>query len=53
MSIGNERYAVQNPFVRYAQEAGWTYLPPEEALRLRPGPESPVLMPVLVSNSRS
>lgn len=49
MSLGNERHAVQNPFVRYAVEAGWTYLSPDEALRLRPGPESPVLLPVLVA----
>src|SRR4051812_22392944 len=49
MSLGNERYAVQNPFVRYAQEAGWKYLSPDEALRLRPGPESPVLLPVLAA----
>ncbi len=31
MSIGSERKAVQNPFVRYAVEAGWTYLAFEEA----------------------
>jgi type I restriction enzyme R subunit len=49
VSLGNERFAVQNPFVRYTVEAGWTYLPPEEALRLRSGPEGPVLLPVLVS----
>lgn len=48
MSIGSERQAVQNPFIRYAQEAGWTYLPPEEALRLRGGEDSPVLRTVLV-----
>ena len=32
MKIGSERAAVQNLFIRYAQEAGWTYLPPEDAL---------------------
>jgi type I restriction enzyme R subunit len=48
MAIGSERGAVQNPFIRYAVEAGWTYLSPDDALRLRPGPTSPVLMPVLV-----
>jgi type I restriction enzyme R subunit len=49
MSIGNERTAVQNPFLRYAQEAGWTYLPPEEATRLRRGETGLVLHEVLVS----
>jgi len=48
MPIGGERSAVQNPLIRYAREVGWTYLPPEEALRQRPGVESPVLLPVLV-----
>lgn len=48
MSLGSEGGAVQNPFIRYAQEAGWTYLPPEEALRLRGGEEVPVLQAVLV-----
>ncbi len=48
MSLGSERRAVQNPFIRYAEEAGWTYLPPEEALRLRGGEDSPVLRAVLI-----
>jgi type I restriction enzyme R subunit len=48
MSIGGERKAVQDPFIRYAVEAGWTYLPPKEALRLRGGEDSPVLRSVLV-----
>ncbi len=47
-SLGSERPTVQSPFIRYAQEAGWTYLSPDEALRLRPGPMSPILLPVLV-----
>jgi len=33
MSLASERGAVQNPFVRCAVEAGWTYRPPEEARR--------------------
>jgi len=41
MPIGGERVAVQNPFLRYAEEAGWTYLPPEQALDLRRGLSSP------------
>ncbi|GIV04283.1 MAG: type I deoxyribonuclease HsdR [Fimbriimonadales bacterium] len=48
MSIGAERSAVQSPFLRYAQEAGWTYLPPEEATRLRRGETGLVLYEVLV-----
>ena len=37
MRLGGERHTVQEPLIRYAQEAGWTYLPPQEALRLRGG----------------
>ena len=33
----SERAAVQNPMLRYAQEVGWDYLKPEEALGLRGG----------------
>ena len=32
--VGGEASAVQSPLVRYAVEAGWTYLTPEEALDL-------------------
>lgn len=48
MSIGAEQASVQNPFLRYAQEAGWIYLTPDEALELRRGLTSPVLDAVLV-----
>lgn len=48
MSLGNERKAVQEPFLRYAVEAGWEYLPPKEALRLRGGEESPLLRTVFI-----
>ncbi len=47
MSNFTERKTVQNPFLRYAEEAGWTYLSPEEALRVRGGEDSPVLRTVL------
>jgi type I restriction enzyme, R subunit len=47
-SLGAERTAVQNPLIRYAVEAGWTYLWPEEALRLRRGESGPVLHDILV-----
>ncbi|MEJ5299357.1 MAG: HsdR family type I site-specific deoxyribonuclease [Thermodesulforhabdaceae bacterium] len=48
MTIFSERHTVQNPFLRYAQEAGWKYLPPEEAKRLRRGETGLVLHEVLV-----
>ena len=48
MTIGSERGSVQNPFIRYAEEAGWTYLTPEQAVALRRGLTSPVLDSVLV-----
>ncbi len=49
MNIGGERKAVQNPFLRYAEEAGWTCLSPEQALDLRRGVTSPVLDFVLIA----
>ena len=49
MPIGGERAAVQNPFLGYAEEAGWTYLPPEQALDLRRGLSSPLLDSVLIA----
>ena len=48
MTLSNERRVVQNPFIRYAEEAGWRYLSPEEARRLRGGEDCPVLRQVLV-----
>lgn len=48
MTISSERHTVQNPFLRYAQEAGWTYLSSDEAMRLRGGEDSPILRTVLV-----
>jgi len=35
--LGNERTAVQEPIIKYAQEVGWNYVSPDEALRLRNG----------------
>src|SRR5262245_61326802 len=49
MALGSEQGAVQNPFVKYAQEAGWVYLSPDDARALRRGEDtSPVLDDVLV-----
>ncbi len=50
MTLGGEKASVQKPFVRYAIDAGWTYLSPEEALTLRRGLTSPVLDSVLVDH---
>src|SRR5208337_2843773 len=47
-SLGGEKSSVQKPFIRYAIDAGWTYLAPEEAMNLRRGVTSPVLDAVLV-----
>jgi len=35
--LGGERKSVQDTLIRYASEIGWTYIKPEEALRLRGG----------------
>jgi len=35
--LSSERAVVQSPLVRYATEAGWTYIDPDEALRSRRG----------------
>ncbi|MBC7236789.1 MAG: HsdR family type I site-specific deoxyribonuclease, partial [Chloroflexi bacterium] len=48
MTLSLEPHTVQNPLIRYAEEAGWDYIPPEEALRLRGGEDQPFLRPVLV-----
>jgi type I restriction enzyme R subunit len=48
MPIGGEQAAVQNPFLRYATEAGWIHLTPDEGLELRRGLTSPVLDTVLI-----
>lgn len=48
-SPGTEQTTVQRPLIRYAEEAGWTYLPRDEALRLRRGDGGMVLHDVTVS----
>ena len=37
MLLSSESCAVQRLFIRYATEAGWSYLSPEKALNLRRG----------------
>jgi type I restriction enzyme R subunit len=41
--LSSERGVVQKPLIRYAAEAGWEYIDPDEALRLRRGEASPIL----------
>lgn len=49
MALGNEHEAVQRALVRYAVEAGWTELAPDEALRYRAnGILSPLLDSVFI-----
>ncbi|MBI4757974.1 MAG: HsdR family type I site-specific deoxyribonuclease [Chloroflexi bacterium] len=52
MTLPSECYTVQNPLIRYATETGWTYLPPEEALRLRRGETSPILWDVFIEKTQ-
>jgi type I restriction enzyme R subunit len=47
--LGGERSAVQNPLLRYAEEAGWERISPEEVLRLRGGKTRIFLHDVLVN----
>jgi type I restriction enzyme R subunit len=49
VALGNEHEAVQRALVRYAVEAGWTELAPDEALRYRAnGILSPLLDSVFI-----
>jgi len=53
VTTGSERGAVQNPFVRYADEVGWTYLTREEALVLRGDESGIVFSDILVDQLQS
>ena len=46
-SLASERATVQSPLVGYANEIGWVYLSPEDALTLRRGASGLVLRDVL------
>lgn len=48
MALGDERSAVQNPLLRYAEEAGWQRISTEEASRLRGGRTGIFLREVLL-----
>ena len=53
MSLRSERKVVQQPLVRYAIEAGWTYLSRDDALRLRRGETSPILWDTFIQKVQS
>jgi len=53
MSLRSERQVVQKPLVRYATEVGWTYLSPDDALRLRRGETSPILWDTFIQKAQS
>src|SRR3989344_5087491 len=36
-NLSSERESVQKTMIKYAKEAGWQYVEPEEAIRLRGG----------------
>lgn len=48
MSLASERHTVQLSLIRYAIAAGWSYVPPDEALRLRGGDDQPFLRETLI-----
>lgn len=53
MSLRSERQVVQKPLVRYAIESGWTYLSPDDALRLRHAETSPILYDIFIQKIQS
>jgi type I restriction enzyme R subunit len=53
MSLRSERNVVQQPLIRYAIEAGWTYLSRDDALRLRRGETNPILCDTFIQKVQS
>jgi len=51
-TLATERGAVQNPLVNYASQIGWTYVSPEESLRLRGGEEGLLLKDVFLTQAQ-
>lgn len=47
--LGNEKYSVQNPLIKYATEVGWTYISPEKALALRGGETGVVFKEIFIA----
>jgi len=50
-NIGGEKYSVQRPLVKYAVEAGWTYLPQTEAEKLRGDISNPIITSVFIDRA--
>ena len=53
MSLRSERNVVQGPLVRYATEAGWTYLSPDDAVRLRRGETGSILWDTFIEKAQT
>lgn len=53
MRLRSERQVVQQPLLRYATEVGWTYLTPDDALRLRRGETRPILWETFIQKAQS
>lgn len=48
-TLGTETGAVQYPLIRYAQEAGWSYLSPDQAIKLRSGEDGLLLQEIFLT----
>lgn len=48
MTLGGERNSVQGPLIRYAREAGWQYISPDEAREMRQGGNTGTLLNEIV-----
>lgn len=47
--LGNEKYSVQNPLIKYATDIKWTYISPENALVLRGGETGVVFKEIFIA----
>ncbi|HEC87949.1 MAG TPA: HsdR family type I site-specific deoxyribonuclease [Thermoplasmata archaeon] len=50
--LGNERKAVQEPTIKYAQEIGWNYVSPDDALNLRNGKTGIVFRDIFIKQMK-
>jgi type I restriction enzyme R subunit len=51
--LSSEGAVVQAPLIRYATEAGWTHISPDEALRLRRGETTPILWDIFMQRAQA
>lgn len=51
--LSSERGVVQNPLIRYSTEAGWVYVEPEEAERLRRGETTAILWDTFIERAQA